>query len=147
MKRRQGLSLLLAAVMLLSLAFGAVPAQAAQEDAPARTDAGEPVRMIVELEEPKAFPLSLFASTPSREDVKDAIRDLVETASPLSADGEDAPEVTFGYDYSVLLQGFSLTAPEGYLPSPSGLQSRDDRHLPIPRTIIKTPPEKIPAAF
>lgn len=115
MKRRQGLSLLLAAVMLLSLAFGAVPALAAQEDAPVRTDAGEPVRMIVELEEPKAFPLNLFAPTPSREDVKDAICDLVEKASPLSADGETAPEVTFGYDYSVLLQGFSLTAPEGYL--------------------------------
>ena len=114
MKRRQGLSLLLAAVMLLSIAFGAVPAQAAREAA-AVTDPGEPVRMIVELEEPKAFPLSLFASTPSREDVKAAIRDLVETASPLAADGEDAPEVAFGYDYSVLLQGFSLTAPEGLL--------------------------------
>ena len=115
MKRRQGLSLLLAAVMLLSLTFGAVPAQAAQEAAPVRPDVGEPVRMIVELEEPKAFPLSLFAPTPSREDVKAAICDLVETASPLSADEEAAPEVTFGYDYSVLLQGFSLTAPEGLL--------------------------------
>ena len=112
--KRKGLSILLAAILLLSLTVGAVPARAA---APAVTDPGEPVRMIVELEEPKAFPLSLFASTPSREDVKDAIRDLVETASPLAADGEDAPEVAFGYDYSVLLQGFSLTAPEGYLES------------------------------
>ena len=110
--KRRGLSILLAAILLLSLTVGAVPALAA---APAVTDPGEPVRMIVELEEPKAFPLSLFASTPSREDVKDAIRDLVETASPLAADGEDAPEVAFGYDYSVLLQGFSLTAPEGLL--------------------------------
>ena len=113
--KRKGLSLLLAAILLLSLTVGAVPARAAQEAAPAAGDPGEPVRMIVELEEPKAFPLSLFVSTPSREDVKDAIRELVETAAPLSAEGEDAPEVVFGYDYSVLLQGFSLTAPEGVL--------------------------------
>ena len=113
--RRKGLSLLLAAVMLLSLTVGAVPARAAQDTAPAAADPGEPVRMIVELEEPKAFPLSLFVKTPSREDVKDAIRALAETAAPLSAESEAAPEVAFGYDYSVLLQGFSLTAPEGYL--------------------------------
>lgn len=113
--RKRSLSLLLAAVLLLSLGVGAVPARAAQEAAPAVTDPGEPVRMIVELEEPKAFPLSLFSSTPSRGDVKGAIRDLVETASPLAAEDEAAPEVAFGYDYSVLMQGFSLTAPEGYL--------------------------------
>lgn len=114
-RRKKPLSLLLAAVLLLSLGVGVVPARAAKDAAPAVTDPGEPVRMIVELAEPKAFPLNLFSSAPSREDVKDAIRDLIEKAAPLSAESEAAPEVTFGYDYSVLLQGFSLTAPEGYL--------------------------------
>ena len=52
--KRRGLSILLAAILLLSLTVGAVPARAAQEAAPAVTDPGEPVRMIVELEEPKA---------------------------------------------------------------------------------------------
>lgn len=102
------LSLLLAAVMLLGVGAFAAPA-------PAAADPGETATIIVELDEPKAFPLSLFSGAPTRETVKDEIRALVETARVLSADGGAPQKVEFGFDYRTLLQGFSLRAPAGYL--------------------------------
>ena len=60
---KRWISVLLAVLMLLSLGLGAAPVKAAAP-APALTDPGEPVRMIVELDEPRAFQMSLFDRTP-----------------------------------------------------------------------------------
>ena len=89
------LPLLLAAVLLLSV--GAYASPAVPESAPAARAEGK-VSIIVELEEPKAFPMSLFSGrTLTRAEVQSSVRRAV-------------PEAEMGYDYDVLLRGFSLKA-------------------------------------